>query len=144
MRKFLLIPVLILAAASAHADDGSPDTSVYAGAGIMSSDVQNIEGTGFNIDNTSVKALAGLRFSLIGAAPLTSWVSAAGAAASTCSTETVRALPLPSAALAWLCGSKTIAPPAITATPAVAAATVIVVRPRLNTRQNSLMLTLRS
>jgi hypothetical protein len=67
MRKFLLIPVLILAAASAHADDGAPDTGVYAGAGIMSSDVQNIEGTGFNIDNTSVKALAGLRFSLIGA-----------------------------------------------------------------------------
>jgi hypothetical protein len=67
MRKFLLFPVLMLAAFSAHADDGSPDTSVYAGAGIISSDVQNIEGTGFNIDNSSVKALAGLRFSLIGA-----------------------------------------------------------------------------
>jgi hypothetical protein len=67
MRKFLLIPLLMLAAASAHAEDGSPDTSVYAGAGIMNSNVQNIEGTGFNINNTSVKALAGVRFSLIGA-----------------------------------------------------------------------------
>jgi len=66
MRKFLLLPVLALAAATAHADDGA-DTNVYAGAGITSADVQNIEGTGFNIDNTSVKALAGLRFSLIGA-----------------------------------------------------------------------------
>ncbi|HUA26148.1 MAG TPA: outer membrane beta-barrel protein [Steroidobacteraceae bacterium] len=66
MRKFLLLPVLALAAASAHADDAA-DTNVYAGAGITSADVQNIEGTGFNIDNTSVKALAGLRFSLIGA-----------------------------------------------------------------------------
>lgn len=66
MRKFLLLPVLALAAVTAHADDGA-DTNVYAGAGITSADVQNIQGTGFNIDNTSVKALAGLRFSLIGA-----------------------------------------------------------------------------
>lgn len=67
MRKFLLFPVLALAAASAaHADD-SAVTSVYAGAGLMSADVQNIEGSGFNIDNTSVKALAGVRLSLIGA-----------------------------------------------------------------------------
>jgi Outer membrane protein beta-barrel domain len=66
MRKFLLLPVLALAAATAHADDGA-DTNVYAGAGITSANVQNIQGTGFNIDNTSVKALAGLRFSLIGA-----------------------------------------------------------------------------
>jgi hypothetical protein len=65
MRKFLLFPVLALAAATAHADGA--DTNVYAGAGITSADVQNIQGTGFNIDNTSVKALAGLRFSLIGA-----------------------------------------------------------------------------
>jgi hypothetical protein len=67
MRKFLLLPpVLLLAAASAHAD-GLDGTSVYAGAGIMSADVQNIGGTGFNIDNTSIKALAGARFSLVGA-----------------------------------------------------------------------------
>jgi outer membrane immunogenic protein len=67
MRKFLVFPVLALAAASAHADDGGAVTNVYAGAGITSADVQNIEGTGFNIDNTSVKALAGARLSLIGA-----------------------------------------------------------------------------
>ncbi len=68
MRKFLLFAVLVVAAASAHADDGSADTSAYVGAGLMNSDVQNIEGTGFNIDNTSVKALAGVRlFSLVGA-----------------------------------------------------------------------------
>ena len=66
MRRFLLFPLLALAAAVAHAD-GSADTGVYAGAGLMNSDVQNIQETGFNIDNTSVKALAGLRFSLIGA-----------------------------------------------------------------------------
>ena len=66
MRKFLLLPLLALAAATAHAD-GVADTGVYAGAGIMNSNVQNIEGTGFNINNTSVKALAGARFSLIGA-----------------------------------------------------------------------------
>ena len=70
MRKFLLspllVPLLALAATSARADDAAA-TSVYAGAGIMSANVQNIEGTGFNIDNTSVKALAGLRYSLVGA-----------------------------------------------------------------------------
>jgi hypothetical protein len=66
MRKFLLFPLLALAAATAHADDVA-DTGVYAGAGLISSNVQNIEGTGFNINNTSVKALAGARFSLIGA-----------------------------------------------------------------------------
>jgi Outer membrane protein beta-barrel domain len=66
MRKFLLLPLLALAATAAHADD--PATSVYAGAGVTSADVQNIEGTGFNIDSTSVKALAGARlFSLVGA-----------------------------------------------------------------------------
>jgi outer membrane immunogenic protein len=68
MRKFLFVPVLALAAVSAHADDDGADTNVYAGAGITSANVQNIEGTGFNIDNTSVKALAGVRLmSLIGA-----------------------------------------------------------------------------
>ena len=51
MRKFLLIPLLALAAVTAHADDVA-DTGVYAGAGIMNSNVQNIEGTGFNINNT--------------------------------------------------------------------------------------------
>lgn len=66
MRKFLLLPVLALAAASAHAD-GLAGTQVYAGAGLISADVNNLYGTGFNIDNTSVKALAGLRFSLLGA-----------------------------------------------------------------------------
>ncbi len=67
MRKFLLFPVLLLAAASAHADDGLAGGNVYVGAGIMSANVDNLDGTGFNIDNTSVKALAGLRFSLLGA-----------------------------------------------------------------------------
>jgi outer membrane immunogenic protein len=67
MRKFLLFPLLALAATTAaHADD--PGTSVYAGAGVTSADVQNIQGTGFNIDSTSVKVLAGARvFSLVGA-----------------------------------------------------------------------------
>jgi hypothetical protein len=66
MRKFLLLPFLALAATAAHADD--PATSVYVGAGITSANVQNIEGTGFNIDNTSVKVLAGARvLSLVGA-----------------------------------------------------------------------------
>ena len=67
MRKFLLVPVLALAATAAHADGGA-DTNIYAGAGITSANVQNIQGTGFDIDNTSVKALAGVRFmSLVGA-----------------------------------------------------------------------------
>ncbi|HUN72287.1 MAG TPA: outer membrane beta-barrel protein [Steroidobacteraceae bacterium] len=64
MRKLLLIPVLVLAAAAAHADDLF---SAYAGAGLMNANVENIQGTGFNIDNTSVKVLGGLRFSLLGA-----------------------------------------------------------------------------
>lgn len=68
MRKFLFLPLMVLAVASAHADDdGLLSPNVYAGAGIMNANVQNIEGTGFNIDNTSVKALAGLRWSLLGA-----------------------------------------------------------------------------
>lgn len=66
MRRLLLIPLLALVVGSAHAAD-APDMSVYAGAGIMSSNVDNVEGTGFNLDNTSFKALAGLRFSLLGA-----------------------------------------------------------------------------
>lgn len=68
MRKLLLIPALALAAGSAHAAVlGMADANVYAGAGIMSASVNNLYGTGFNIDNTSFKALAGLRFSLLGA-----------------------------------------------------------------------------
>lgn len=67
MRKVLLLPVLALAAAgSAHAA-GILSANVYGGAGIMSSSVQNLRGTGFNIDNTSFKVLAGARFSLLGA-----------------------------------------------------------------------------
>lgn len=66
MRKLLLLPVLVLAAAAAHADDLAP-VNVYAGAGVISANVSNLEGTGFNIDSTSVKALAGVRFTLIGA-----------------------------------------------------------------------------
>lgn len=64
MRKFLLLPVLALAAGSAHADSL---LSAYAGAGIMSANVDNLYGTGFDIDNTSFKALAGVRFTLLGA-----------------------------------------------------------------------------
>lgn len=68
MRKFLLLPVLALAAASAHADDlADTNVNLYAGAGIISSSVNNLYDTGFNIDTTSVKALAGLRYSLFGA-----------------------------------------------------------------------------
>lgn len=66
MRKLLLLPLLVLAAAAAHADDLAP-VNVYAGAGIMSANVDNLYGTGFDIDNTSVKALAGVRFTLVGA-----------------------------------------------------------------------------
>ncbi|MGH9479392.1 MAG: hypothetical protein ACRD1A_09190 [Terriglobales bacterium] len=65
MRRLLLIPLLALAVGAAHAADA--DTQAYAGAGIMSSNVGNVGGTGFNLDNTSFKALAGLRFSLLGA-----------------------------------------------------------------------------
>jgi len=64
MRKILLLPLLALAAGTAHAD---PVLSAYAGGGIMNANVDNVQGTGFNIDNTSVKALAGLRFSVLGA-----------------------------------------------------------------------------
>jgi hypothetical protein len=56
----------MLAAGSVHAA-GLIGADIYAGAGIMSSSVENLEGTGFNLDNTSVKALAGVRFSLLGA-----------------------------------------------------------------------------
>ena len=66
MRKLLLLPVLAFAAGSAHAA-GLIGANVYAGAGIMSASVENLHGTGFNIDNTSFKALAGARFSLLGA-----------------------------------------------------------------------------
>lgn len=66
MRRLLLIPLLALAAGSAHAA-GLIGADIYAGAGIASSSVNNIQGTGFNLDNTSFKALAGLRFSLLGA-----------------------------------------------------------------------------
>lgn len=66
MRRLLLIPLLTLAAASAQAT-GLVGANVYAGAGIMSASVDNLHGTGFNIDNTSFKALAGLRLSLLGA-----------------------------------------------------------------------------
>ncbi len=67
MRRLLLIPLLALAVGSAYAADDVPDTSVYAGAGIMSSSVDNLEGTGFNLDNTSFKLFGGARFSLLGA-----------------------------------------------------------------------------
>ncbi|MGH8199943.1 MAG: outer membrane beta-barrel protein [Steroidobacteraceae bacterium] len=66
MRKLPLLPVLMFAAAAAHADDLAP-VNVYAGAGVMSANVNNVYGTGFNIDKTSVKALAGVRFTLLGA-----------------------------------------------------------------------------
>lgn len=66
MRRLLLIPLLALAAASAHAA-GFFGAGVYAGAGLMRANVDNLYGSGFNIHNTSFKALAGLRFSLLGA-----------------------------------------------------------------------------
>ncbi len=66
MRRLLLIPLLALAVGCAHAA-GVAGTSLYAGAGIMSSNVDDVEGTGFNLDNTSFKALAGVRVSLLGA-----------------------------------------------------------------------------
>lgn len=66
MRRLLLIPLLAAAAGSAHAA-GLIGADIYAGAGIMSSSVNNVQGTGFNLDDTSFKALAGLRFSLLGA-----------------------------------------------------------------------------
>ena len=66
MRRLLLLPLLAVAAGSAHAA-GLIGADVYAGAGLMNDSVQNIQGTGFNIDSTSFKALAGLRVSLLGA-----------------------------------------------------------------------------
>jgi hypothetical protein len=66
MRRLLLIPLLALAAGSAHAT-GLFGAGLYAGAGLMRSNVNNLFGTGFDIHNTSFKALAGLRFSLLGA-----------------------------------------------------------------------------
>lgn len=66
MRKLLLLPVLALATGSAHAT-GIFGAGLYAGAGLMQADVNHLFGTGFDIHNTSVKALAGLRFSALGA-----------------------------------------------------------------------------
>jgi len=64
MRNLLLFSVLVLAAGAAHADD---NLGLYAGAGVMSASVDNVEGTGFNLDSTSFKVLAGARVSLLGA-----------------------------------------------------------------------------
>jgi len=66
MRRLLLIPLLALVFGSVYAAD-VPDTDVYAGAGIMNTNVDNLEGTGFNLDSTSFKLLGGVRFSLLGA-----------------------------------------------------------------------------
>jgi hypothetical protein len=66
MRRLLLIPLLALAASSAQAA-GLLSAGVYAGAGLMRANVNNLFGTGFDVHNTSFKALAGLRFSLLGA-----------------------------------------------------------------------------
>jgi hypothetical protein len=66
MRRLLLIPMLALAAGSAHAA-GLFGAGVYAGAGLMRANVNDLFGTGFDVHNTSFKALAGLRFSLLGA-----------------------------------------------------------------------------
>jgi outer membrane immunogenic protein len=66
VRKILLIPVLTLAAGSAHAA-GLFGTGVYAGAGLMRASIDNLADTGFDIHNTSFKALAGARISLLGA-----------------------------------------------------------------------------
>lgn len=65
MRKLLLIPVLAFVAGAAHAAVFS--TGLYAGAGLMNASVNNVFNSGFDIHNTSFKALAGLRFSLLGA-----------------------------------------------------------------------------
>lgn len=67
MRRLLLIPLLALAAASCAHATGLFGAGVYAGAGLMRADVNHLLGTGFDIHNTSFKALAGLRFSLLGA-----------------------------------------------------------------------------
>ena len=63
MRRLLLIPLLFLAAGTAQAA-GLFGTGIYAGAGVMRA---NVSGTGLDIHNTSFKALAGARFSLLGA-----------------------------------------------------------------------------
>lgn len=65
-RKLPLLIVLVLATGSAHAT-GVFGAGLYAGAGLMQADVNHLFGSGFNIHNTSIKALAGLRFSLLGA-----------------------------------------------------------------------------
>ena len=65
MRRPLLIPLLMLAASAAHAS-GLFGAGVYAGAGLMRANVNNLEGTGFDVHNTSFKALAGARLSLLG------------------------------------------------------------------------------
>ncbi|HVS77192.1 MAG TPA: outer membrane beta-barrel protein [Steroidobacteraceae bacterium] len=66
MRRLLLIPLLALAAGSAHAA-GLFGAGLYAGAGLMRANVNDLFGSGFDIHNTSFKALAGLRLSLLGA-----------------------------------------------------------------------------
>lgn len=66
MRKLLLMPLLILWVGSAHAA-GLFGTGVYAGAGVMRANVSNLLGAGFDVHNTSFKALAGARFSVLGA-----------------------------------------------------------------------------
>ncbi len=66
MRRLLLIPLLALAAGCAHAS-GLFGAGVYAGAGLMRANVNNLFGTGFDVHNTSFKALAGVRLSLLGA-----------------------------------------------------------------------------
>ena len=66
MRRLLLIPLLALAAGSAHAT-GLFGAGAYVGAGVMRANPSDILGTGLDVHNTSFKALAGLRFSLLGA-----------------------------------------------------------------------------
>ncbi len=66
MRRWLLIPLLTFATGAAHAS-GLFGAGLYAGAGLMRANVNNVLGTGFDVHNTSFKALAGLRLSLLGA-----------------------------------------------------------------------------
>ena len=66
MRRWLLIPLLAIASGAAHAS-GLFGAGLYAGAGLMRANVNNVLGTGFDVHNTSFKALAGLRLSLLGA-----------------------------------------------------------------------------
>lgn len=65
MRR-LLIPLLTLAAGSAQAA-GLFGTGLYAGAGLMRANVNDVGGAGFDLHNVSFKALAGARLSLLGA-----------------------------------------------------------------------------